>query len=41
MYDRYYNGKRGQVKEVFKLGVQLFIDTVKQRPVVIREGGIR
>ncbi|CAJ2639558.1 unnamed protein product [Trifolium pratense] len=41
MYDRYYNGKRGQVKEVFKLGVQLFIDTVKQRPVVVKEGGIR
>ncbi|XP_045824924.1 uncharacterized protein LOC123917287 [Trifolium pratense] len=41
MYDRYYQGKRGQVKEIFKLGVQLFIDTVKRRPVVVREGGIR
>ncbi|XP_045801466.1 uncharacterized protein LOC123895249 [Trifolium pratense] len=41
MYDRYEDVKRGHVKEVFKLGVQLFIDAVKQKPVVIREGGIR
>ncbi|WJX35324.1 hypothetical protein P8452_23334 [Trifolium repens] len=42
MYDRYDGGrKRGVVKEVFKFGVKLFIDTVKQKPVVIREGGIR
>ncbi|KAK2444836.1 peroxidase P7 [Trifolium repens] len=41
MYDRYDGGKRGVVKEVFKFGVQLFIDTVKQKPIVIREGGIR
>ncbi|KAK2370919.1 hypothetical protein QL285_083923 [Trifolium repens] len=41
MYDRYDDGNRRRVKEVFKLGVQLFIDTVKQKPVVISEGGIR
>ncbi|KAK2417513.1 hypothetical protein QL285_039804 [Trifolium repens] len=41
MYDRYDDGKRGQVKEVFKLGVKLFIDSVKLRPVVLSEGGIR
>ncbi|GAU38349.1 hypothetical protein TSUD_209280 [Trifolium subterraneum] len=42
MYDRHDHGKRsGQVKEFFKLGVELFITTVKQNPIVIREGGIR
>jgi hypothetical protein len=41
MYDRYDDGNRRRVKEVFKLGVQLFIDTVKQKLVVIREGEIR
>ncbi|KAK2362060.1 hypothetical protein QL285_087156 [Trifolium repens] len=41
MYDRYYPGNTGQIKEIFKLGVKLFIKTVKQSPVVIREGGIR
>ncbi|GAU10287.1 hypothetical protein TSUD_422620, partial [Trifolium subterraneum] len=42
MYDRHDHGKRsGQVKEVFKLGVELFITTVKQNPIVIREGGLR
>ncbi|GAU43465.1 hypothetical protein TSUD_141030 [Trifolium subterraneum] len=39
MYDRCYDG--GQVKEVFKLGVELFIDAVKRNPVVLRAGGIR
>jgi hypothetical protein len=41
MYDRNNPGKRGQVKEEFKIGVELFINTVKYNPVVIREGGIR
>ncbi|KAK2453938.1 hypothetical protein QL285_001553 [Trifolium repens] len=41
MYDRYYPGNRGQIKEIFKLGVELFIKAVKQSPVVISEGGIR
>jgi hypothetical protein len=41
MYDRYDDGNRRRVKEVFKLGIQLFIDTVKHKPVVIRDGGIR
>jgi hypothetical protein len=30
MYDRYYPGKRGQIKEIFKLGVELFFKAVKQ-----------
>jgi hypothetical protein len=41
MYNRYYPGKRGQIKEIFKLGVELFIKAAKQSPVVISEGGIR
>ncbi|PNX83399.1 hypothetical protein L195_g039441, partial [Trifolium pratense] len=41
MYDRYYPGERGQLKEVFKLGVELFIKAVKRSRVVISEGGIR
>ena len=41
MYDRYYPGNKGQIKEIFKLGVELFIKAVKQSPVVISEGGIR
>ncbi|GAU46507.1 hypothetical protein TSUD_285890 [Trifolium subterraneum] len=39
MYDRCYDG--GQVKEIFKLGVELFIDAVKQNPVVRKTRGIR
>ncbi|GAU45841.1 hypothetical protein TSUD_175400 [Trifolium subterraneum] len=39
MYDRCYDG--GQVKEIFKLGFELFIDAVKQNPVVRKIGGIR
>ncbi|GAU45484.1 hypothetical protein TSUD_191030 [Trifolium subterraneum] len=39
MYDRCYDG--GQVKEIFKLGVELFIDAVKQNHVVRKTGGIR
>jgi hypothetical protein len=39
MYDRCDDG--GYIKEVFKLGVELFIDAVKQKPVVLRAGGIR
>ncbi|GAU22051.1 hypothetical protein TSUD_309550 [Trifolium subterraneum] len=39
MYDRCYDG--GQVKEIFKFGVELFIDTVKQNPVFLKLGGIR
>jgi hypothetical protein len=41
MYDRFDPGKRGQIKEIFKLGVDLFIKAVKQSPIVIAEGGIR
>jgi hypothetical protein len=41
MYDRYYLGNSGQIKEIFKLGVKLFIKIVKQSLAVIREGGIR
>jgi hypothetical protein len=39
MYDRNNPGKRGQVKEVFQIGVELFINTVKHNPIVIRERG--
>ncbi|GAU17357.1 hypothetical protein TSUD_232330 [Trifolium subterraneum] len=39
MYDRCYDG--GQVKEILKLGVELFIDAVKQNPIVRKIGGIR
>jgi hypothetical protein len=41
MYDRNNPGKRGQVKELFKIGVEFFLNTVKHNPIVIREGGIR
>jgi hypothetical protein len=34
MYDRYYPGNRGQIKEIFKLGVELFIKAVKQGVLV-------
>jgi len=41
MYDRNHHEKRGQVKELFKLVVELFISIVKGKHVVINEGGIR
>jgi hypothetical protein len=41
MYDRNNPGKREQVKEVFKIGAEIFMNTVKHNPIVIREGGIR
>ncbi|WJX27971.1 hypothetical protein P8452_16742 [Trifolium repens] len=41
MYDGNNPGKRGQVKDVFKMGVEFFINTVKHNLIVIREGGIR
>jgi hypothetical protein len=41
MYDRNNPGKREQVKEVFKIGAEIFINTVKHNSTVIREGGIR
>ncbi|XP_045802877.1 uncharacterized protein LOC123896546 [Trifolium pratense] len=41
MYDRHNPGKRGRVKEEFKIGVEMFINTVKYNDIVIREGGIR
>jgi hypothetical protein len=39
MYDRYYPGNRGQIKEIFKLGVELFIKAVKQGPCAVCECG--
>ncbi|GAU10147.1 hypothetical protein TSUD_418600 [Trifolium subterraneum] len=41
MYDRYYDGKRGEIKEIFKLGVALFLKAAKRSNIVISEGGIR
>jgi len=41
MYDRNHHEKKGQVKELFKLGVELFICTLKFKHVVINKGGIR
>ncbi|GAU21611.1 hypothetical protein TSUD_250940 [Trifolium subterraneum] len=41
MYDRYYDGNRGEIKEIFKLGVALFLKAAKRSNIVISEGGIR
>ncbi|GAU25311.1 hypothetical protein TSUD_375750 [Trifolium subterraneum] len=35
MYDRYYNGKRGELKEIFKLGVALFLKAAKRSNIII------